>query len=149
MIRKCIKSARQQMLLGQQTHVGVDDLMILYLGWSRGLGCDLHWAHTFPILPTFLQYFGFLNGRVLRTEGGKEDKLHRNSSEHWFWQNKRSSSASSTGSSVDLNPCPRTLTAKLITIFTTNREILHVMIPETVAACPTSYFATHFLPFLS
>lgn len=52
-------------------------------------------------------------------------------------------------SSVDLNPCPRTLTAKLITIFTTNWEILHVMIPETVAACPTSYFATHFLPFLS
>lgn len=63
------------MLLGQQTHY----LMILYLEWSHGLGCDLHWAHTFPILPTFLQYFGFLNGQVLRTEGGKEDKLHRNS----------------------------------------------------------------------
>lgn len=71
------------MLLGQQTHLGVDDLIILYLEWSHGLGCDLHRAH---ILLIFLQYFDFLNGQecrpMLSTEGGKDDKLHRNSPEH-------------------------------------------------------------------
>lgn len=30
------------MLLGEQTHLGAEDLMILYLEWSHGLGCDLH-----------------------------------------------------------------------------------------------------------